>query len=65
MAAKLKLLAKIIDNPNAKAGERFEAMRILKMCLLQLKRLVEARETAPDVREHIMAVLREYRARAG
>jgi hypothetical protein len=63
MAAALKLLKRIIDNPKAKASERFEAMRTLKMYLLQLKHLVEAQETAPDAREYIMEVLREYRAR--
>ena len=63
MAAALKFLEEIIDDPKAKASERLEAMRMLKMYLLQLKRLIEAQETAPDVRENIIEVLREYRQR--
>jgi hypothetical protein len=62
MAAALKLLEEIIDDPKAKASERFEAMRTLKMYLVQLKRLAGAQETAPDVRENVIEVLREYTA---
>jgi len=62
MAAALKLLEEIIDDPKAKASERFEAMRTLKMYLVQLKRLAGAQETATDVRENIIEVLREYTA---
>ena len=61
MAAALRLLEEVIEDPKTKASERFKAMRMLKTYLLQLKRLVEAQETAPDVREHIMQVFREYR----
>jgi hypothetical protein len=62
MAAALKLLEEIIDNPKVKASERFEAMRTLKKYLVQLKRLSGAQDTAPDVRENIIKVLREYTA---
>ena len=62
MAPALKLLEEIIDDPKAKASERFEAMRTLKKYLVQLKRLSGAQDTAPDVRENIIKVLREYTA---
>jgi hypothetical protein len=63
MAAALKLLEEIIGDPKTNASERLEAMRMLKMYLLQLKRLIEAQETAPNVREGVIEVLREYRQR--
>jgi hypothetical protein len=63
MAAALKLLEEIIGDPKTKASERLEAMRMLKMYLLQLKRLIDAQNTAPKVRESVIEVLREYRQR--
>jgi hypothetical protein len=63
MAAALKLLEEIIGDPKTKASERLVAMRMLKMYLLQLKRLIDSPKTAPNVRENVIEVLREYRQR--
>jgi len=63
MAAALKLLEEIIDDQKAKASDRLKAMRMLKLYLLQLKRLIESQEMAPDIRENVIEVLHEYRRR--
>jgi len=57
----LELLVEVIDDPKAKARERLEAVRMLKKGLFWLKFLIEAQETAPDLRKDLIVVLRRYR----
>ena len=57
----LELLVEVIDDPKAKARERLEAVQMLKKGLFWLKFLLEAQETAPDLRKDLIEVLRRYR----
>jgi septum formation topological specificity factor MinE len=59
--AALEPLAKIIDDQTAKARDRLNAMQMLKRCLLELERLLQSPDTAPDMRKDIMDALRKYR----
>jgi hypothetical protein len=59
--AALEPLAKIIDDQTAKARDRFNAMQKLKRCLLELERLLQSPETAPDIKKDIVDALRKYR----
>ena len=60
-AAALEPLAKIIDDQTAKARDRLNAMQMLKRCLLELERLLQSRDTAPDIKKDIVDALRKYR----
>ena len=60
-AAALEPLAKIIDDQTAKARDRLNAMQMLKRCLLDLERLLQSQDTAPDMRKDIIDALRRYR----
>jgi hypothetical protein len=60
-AAVLRSLVRLIDDPKAKARIRLEAVQRLKHYLAWLGGLVEAQQTAPDVRQEIIEVLRTYR----
>jgi hypothetical protein len=60
-AAALRSLIGVIDDPKAKARIRLEAMQRLKQRLAWLSGLVETQQTAPDVRQEIIEVLRNYR----
>ena len=57
----LDLLVEVIDDPKAKARERLEAVRMLKKGLFWLKFVLEAQETAPDLRKDLIEVLRRYK----
>ncbi|MFZ3358973.1 MAG: hypothetical protein WCA56_18400 [Xanthobacteraceae bacterium] len=57
----LGLLVEIIDDPKANARERLKAVRMLKMGLCWLQCLVEAPQTAPDLRKDIIEALCRYR----
>ena len=63
-AVALELLVEVIDDPKAKARERLEAVRMLKMSLRWLQDIIEAQQTAPNLRKDIMDVLRTYRRRS-
>ena len=54
-------LVRIMDDPTAKARDRLRAAQTLKIYLLRLERLLESRQTAPDIRKEITDVLRKYR----
>jgi hypothetical protein len=60
-ATVLRSLVRLIDDPKAKARIRLEAVQRLKQYLSWLGGLVEAQQTAPDVRQEIIEVLRSYR----
>jgi len=60
-AAELRSLVRLIDDPKAKARIRLEAVQRLKQYLSWLNGLVEAQQTAPNVRQEIIEVLRSYR----
>jgi hypothetical protein len=60
-AAALEPLTKIIDDQTAKVRDRLNAMQMLKRCLLELERLLESPDTAPDMKKDIVNALREYR----
>ena len=60
-AAALEPLAKIINDQTAKARDRLKAMQMLKKCLLELDRLLQSRDTAPDIKKDIVDALRKYR----
>jgi len=53
-------LMQIMADPTAKARERLRAVRQFKKCLHSLKRVVEARQTAPLLRRDLIEVLRAY-----
>jgi hypothetical protein len=59
--AALEPLAKIIDDQTAKARDRLNAMRMLKKYLLELERLLQSPDTAPDIKKEIVDALRKYR----
>jgi hypothetical protein len=59
--AALEPLAKIIDDQTAKARDRLNAMRMLKKYLLELERLLQLPDTAPDIKKKIVDALRKYR----
>jgi len=59
-AVALELLVEVIDDPKAKARERLKAVRMLKMSLRWLQCIVEAQQTALDLRKDIADVLRSY-----
>jgi hypothetical protein len=58
--AALEPLAKIIDDQTAKARDRLNAMRMLKKYLLELERLLQSPDTAPDIKKEIVDALRKY-----
>jgi hypothetical protein len=60
-ALTLKTLVQVIDDPQAKARTRLDAMQTLKEHLIWLQRLIEAPETAPDLRKEMIEALRTYR----
>jgi len=60
-ASALEPLAKIIDDKTAKARDRLNAMQMLKRCLLELERLLQSQDTAPDIKKDIIDALRKYR----
>ena len=60
-AAALEPLAKLINDQTAKARDRLNAMQMLKKCLLELERLLQSRDTAPDIKKDIVDALRKYR----
>jgi hypothetical protein len=60
-AAALEPLAKLIDDQTAKARDRLNAMQTLKSCLLELERLLQSQDTAPDIKKDIIDALRKYR----
>jgi hypothetical protein len=60
-ALTLKRLVQVIDDPQAKARTRLDAMQTLKEHLIWLQRLIEAPETAPDLRKEMIEALRTYR----
>jgi hypothetical protein len=60
-ALTLKTLTQVIDDPQARARTRLDAMQTLKQHLLWLTRLIEAPETPPDLRKEIIEALRTYR----
>jgi hypothetical protein len=60
-AVALRSFVRLIDDPKAKARIRLEAVRRLKHYLSWLGALVEAQQTAPNLRQEIIEVLRSYR----
>jgi hypothetical protein len=60
-AAALEPLAKIIDDQTAKARDRLNATQMLKRCLLELERLLQSQNTAPEIKKDIIDALRKYR----
>jgi len=56
----LEELMQIMADPTAKARERLRAVRQFKRCLISLGRVVEAQQTAPALRRHLVEVLRKY-----
>jgi hypothetical protein len=60
-ATLLKLLVDVIDNPQARSRERLRAARMLKTCLASLQRVLEWRQTSPELRKDLVEVLRVYR----
>lgn len=60
-AVALKTLVQVIDDPNARARTRLDAIQMLKKRLLWLKRLIEAPQTTPDLRKEMIEALRSYR----
>jgi hypothetical protein len=62
-ALTLKTLVELIDNPQASAKTRLNAVQTLKKQLISLKRLIEAQETPPEFRKDIIETLRTYRRR--
>ena len=42
-------LVRIIDDQTAKARDQLNAMQMLKRCLLELERLLQSQDTAPDM----------------
>ena len=62
-ALTLKTLVELIDNPQASAKTRLNAVQTLKKQLISLKRLIEAQETPPEFRKDIIETLRNYRRR--
>jgi septum formation topological specificity factor MinE len=60
-AATLMHFVRIIDDQTAKARDRLNAMQMLKRCLLELERLLQSPDTAPDMRKDIIDALRKYR----
>ena len=59
-AEALAHLARIIEDQTAKARDRLRAAQILKKYLLRLERLLESRQTAPEIRKEIREALRKY-----
>jgi len=57
----LEALMRTMADPTAKAREKLKAVREFKQCLHSLKRVVEARQTAPALRRDLIEVLRAYR----
>jgi hypothetical protein len=62
-ALTLKTLVELIDNPQASAKTRLNAVQTPKKQLISLKRLIEAQETPPEFRKDIIETLRPYRRR--
>jgi len=60
-AAALELLEEIIDDPKAKARERLNAVRVVKMGLFWLTQLAESQQAPPDLRKEIVETLRRHR----
>jgi hypothetical protein len=60
-AVALRSLMDLIDDREVKARIRLEAVQRLKQYLAWLGALVEAQQTAPNVRQEIIKVLRRYR----
>jgi hypothetical protein len=60
-ALTLKRLVRVIDDPQAKARTRLDAMQTLKEHLIWLQRLIAAQELAPDLRREMIEALRTYR----
>ena len=54
----LEALMRTMADPTAKAREKLKAVREFKQCLHSLKRVVEARQTAPALRRDLIEVLR-------
>jgi len=59
-AAALELLEEIIDDPKAKARERLNAVRVVKMGLFWLTQLAESQQAPPDLRKGIIETLRRH-----
>jgi len=59
-AATLMHFVRIIDDQTAKARDRLNAMQMLKRYLLELERLLQSPDTAPDMRKDIIDALRKY-----
>jgi len=59
-AATLMHFVRIIDDQTAKARDRLNAMQMLNRCLLELERLLQSPDTAPDMRKDIIDALRKY-----
>jgi hypothetical protein len=60
-APALTELMQVMADSTAKARERLKAARQFKRCLLSLKRVIEAHNTAPALRRDLIEVLRTYR----
>jgi hypothetical protein len=60
-AVALRSLMDLIDDPKANVRIRLEAVQRLKKYLSWLGALVEAQQTASNVRQEIIEVLRSYR----
>jgi len=59
-APALEGLMQIMADPTAKAREKLKAARQFERCLQSIKRVVEARQTAPALRGDLIEVLRTY-----
>jgi hypothetical protein len=57
-APTLSGLMQVMADPTAKARERLKAARQFKKCLHSLKRVIEAKPTAPALRQELIEVLR-------
>jgi hypothetical protein len=56
----LRHLLRLMEDPTARARDRLEAAQILKKYLHALERLLESRQTTPDLHKAITEVLRKY-----
>jgi hypothetical protein len=59
-AEALTHLVRIMDDQTAKARDRLKAAQMLKTYLLRLERLLESRQTAPEIRKEIRDALCKY-----